>query len=463
MESINSSFFIGTINNFLKFTQAKSVFLTDGSLFLKNIDNLMMAFVILLLLLSTFISSGIIGALGLAAFGMLVLKKLLVQGEKIEITPLNIPILLYFTIALISVCFSSELVSSLKGLSKMVVYFSCYMVFLDLFKNNPKRCMYFLCSAAAIVGLEALYGMHQYICGVDPLASWQDMSAVNDDQVINRIYGTLKPYNPNLLGGYLVAGIGALSGFAFWDLLNKKYLKTLGWAFLLVTTLVAIIFTGCRGAYLASGAAAVLFAAISAHIIWNDVEDNKILKNIYLGCLFSGLAALIGLILFSPSVSHRIATIFTYREDSSTSFRINVYGSCLKMFMDNPLIGIGPGNVTFRHIYGLYMRSGFDALGAYSVPLEIAVESGIFALLAFLWFLIGSFVKGAQAILKQGCLSDKILIMACLVTIGGMMVHGLFDTVWYRPQIQILFWLHAAVLVSVVENMKNNQINLQNP
>ncbi len=47
------------------------------------------------------------------------------------------------------------------------------------------------------------------------------------------------------------------------------------------------------------------------------------------------------------------------------------------------MFGIGVGNQAFRLAYGLYMRSGFDALGAYCVPLEIAVETGVFGLLAF--------------------------------------------------------------------------------
>ena len=56
------------------------------------------------------------------------------------------------------------------------------------------------------------------------------------------------------------------------------------------------------------------------------------------------------------------------------------------MFKDNWLLGIGVGNQNFREIYGLYMKTGFDALSAYNIYLETAVESGIFALLAFLSF-----------------------------------------------------------------------------
>jgi hypothetical protein len=45
------------------------------------------------------------------------------------------------------------------------------------------------------------------------------------------------------------------------------------------------------------------------------------------------------------------------------------------MFKDNWLLGIGVGNQNFREIYGLYMKTGFDALSAYNIYLETAVES----------------------------------------------------------------------------------------
>ena len=42
--------------------------------------------------------------------------------------------------------------------------------------------------------------------------------------------------------------------------------------------------------------------------------------------------------------------------------------------------------------------------------------------------------------------TEKIIIFSALIAIIAVMVHGLFDTVYFRPQIQFLFWTMAAVL-----------------
>ena len=93
-------------------------------------------------------------------------------------------------------------------------------------------------------------------------------------------------------------------------------------------------------------------------------------------------------VISNPALIKRFESIFALRADSSISFRMNVYESVWKMFLDNPFLGIGVGNQNFREIYGLYMKTGYDALSAYNIYLETAVESGIFALLSFLAFLV---------------------------------------------------------------------------
>jgi len=83
--------------------------------------------------------------------------------------------------------------------------------------------------------------------------------------------------------------------------------------------------------------------------------------------------------------------------------------------------------------------------------LEIAVESGIFALIAFVSFLV-LFIKKCFNIFKN-CdnLDSKILALSLVLMICAVMGHGLFDTIWFRPQVQLLFWTNIAMLKTIKE------------
>jgi len=38
--------------------------------------------------------------------------------------------------------------------------------------------------------------------------------------------------------------------------------------------------------------------------------------------------------------------------------------------------------------------------------------------------------------------------MGAIASMVGMLGHGLFDTVWYRPEVNTLWWLNVAVIAS---------------
>ena len=126
------------------------------------------------------------------------------------------------------------------------------------------------------------------------------------------------------------------------------------------------------------------------------------------------------------------------------------------MFRDNWLLGIGVGNRNFREIYGLYMKTGFDALSAYNIFLEIAVESGIFALIAFLGFLI-FYAKDTLKVIFTSKETEKIIFVSSAgISVFALMLHGFVDTVFFRPQIQFIFWTMVAVVSANIYTKSEN-------
>jgi putative inorganic carbon (HCO3(-)) transporter len=48
------------------------------------------------------------------------------------------------------------------------------------------------------------------------------------------------------------------------------------------------------------------------------------------------------------------------------------------------------------------------------------------------------------------------LAIGAIGALAGMMAHGLFDTVFERPQVQFIFWLAIALLVALPAEQKHD-------
>lgn len=431
-------------NKILEFTQTKTEYLYKNSLFLQNIDKLIFASIVAVFLSSTVMSSDIIGFIALITVFLTVVKLLTKSGERLDCNSFELWLLVYFMIVVISLAGSTLFALSLKGFFKTFTYLAFYASTVQYLKNNKGKIPYVLGVVGICVSFEGIIGFLQNFAHVEEISTWQDVSNLNPEQVMTRVYGTLKPLNPNLLGGYFVAGIPAIYGLSAYFLNNKKIKLaciTLGLALLSTVTL---FLTGCRGSYIGMMMILAGMFAVSAKFLWQNY------KQIYLSIVGGVIALGTFAVLLSSSLSARVFSIFAMRQDSSNSFRFNVYQSSFEMFKDNWLLGIGVGNKNFREIYGLYMKTGFDALSAYNIYLEIAVESGIFALIAYLGFLITLIKDAVKFILKSVDQNAVIFVATALISIFAVSIHGLVDTVFFRPQIQFIFWTMVAIIRVVI-------------
>ena len=146
----------------------------------------------------------------------------------------------------------------------------------------------------------------------------------------------------------------------------------------------------------------------------------------------------------------RIASVFSFWDYSTNVYRLNVWSACLQLLKDNFIFGIGPGNYTFILGYGLYMNSAYNALGAYNVFLEIAVETGILGLFIFSLILLVSFLK-LHILYWDG---KYIFSLGIFISILILLTHGMVDTVFFRPQIFIPFWFLLASIDKLNNELK---------
>lgn len=191
-------------NNILKFTQLKSQYLYNNSLFLQKIDNLILLSIIAVFLSSTVMSSDIIGFIALISVFLTFVKILTKPDEKLDCKNFELWLLAYFMIVIISLAGSTLFHLSLKGFFKTFTYLSFYVSLVQYLKTNKNKIPYILAAIGICVSFEAVVGFLQNFSHVEEISGWQDMSGLNPEEVMTRVYGTLKPYNPNLLGGYFV-------------------------------------------------------------------------------------------------------------------------------------------------------------------------------------------------------------------------------------------------------------------
>jgi putative inorganic carbon (HCO3(-)) transporter len=75
------------------------------------------------------------------------------------------------------------------------------------------------------------------------------------------------------------------------------------------------------------------------------------------------------------------------------------------------------------------------------------VEQGVMGLavaVAFSQYLKIKTLDCLMQVNKQS-LAQKLSAAAGFIALVGFIWHGLFDTIWYRPAIQLLFWFFVAV------------------
>jgi len=432
--------------------------LENTSTIARLLKRLCLAALLVLFIGSTVYSTAFVGVMTGVLLVLVALTVVLTRQPLIvQWTAIDSVVVVFFTVAVISTAFSSEQPHSWIGLSKMLTFLASYLAFRWFAGQWPLWLVGFGAMGVLAVG-QSLMGWEQYHQVLQPLATWQDPE-LDQSLQLTRVYGTIQPLNPNLLAGYLAPCFPpvllATLFFANRWITGAQRLKVRHLLYGLPTILSlagtllvmwALVATGSRGAFLAIGGMALTAFLYSGHLIFHDETLKKIryFKQAWLGILGVSLVGGLLAVMSSPALQHRVASIFAMHNDSSIAYRLNVYASAWQMFKDNWWVGIGPGNDTFKQIYGLYMVPGYNALGAYSVPLEIAVEQGIAGLLSFVLLFVVILFRGVRLMDEGPCLVVKVLGGILLMSLMAHFAYGLFDTVWYRPAVNSTFWYALA-------------------
>jgi putative inorganic carbon (HCO3(-)) transporter len=359
--------------------------------------------------------------------------------ESVGLTPIHVLVFAYWCISAIATGLSPVKTAAAAGLAKLTVNLFVFLLAARLLQKRPwlNRLILVILLVGLLVGS---YGIRQQVDGVEQLATWNDPTS--ELAQATRVYSFLG--NPNLLAAYLLPMTGlSLGALCAWRLWLPKALA----ATLVVVNVLCLFFTQSRGGWLGLVALLGVFIGLSYYWWYPKIPRfwQRWLLPLTLGI---GTVGIIGAFVVLEPLRMRIMSIFAGRQDSSNNFRINVWEGVKAMIRARPLIGIGPGNEAFNKIYPLFMRPKYTALSAYSIYLEILVETGIIGFSCMIWLLALTVSKGLQLIhaCRQRSAPEGLWIMGALAAIAGLLVHGAVDTVWYRPPVSTLWWFLMAII-----------------
>ncbi len=407
--------------------------------------------VTLVFAVSPFIPNSLIGVLLVACAAFWLLLTLSDEVSQVQpgetkptailSSPIHILATLYWVIAAVATVQSPVRRAAFEGFTKLTLYLVLFALMARVLRS-PRIRSWVIAVYLHVALLVSVYGWQQKILGVKPLATWADPDSP--------LAGATRAYsylgNPNLLAGYLVPAImlSAVAFFAWRGILPKALALTM-----VATNVGCMLWTYSRGGWIGTLVGGFVLAFLLFH--WWSVALPRFWRVTALPIVVGSLAGIVLLaVLFVEPLRDRVSSMFVGRGDSSNNFRINVWMSVIQMIKAHPILGIGPGNDAFNLVYPTYQRSRYSALSAYSIPLEIAVETGIIGLTCFIWLLTVTVHIGWVQLqqLRQVRSREGLWLIGAIASLFGMLSHGLVDTVWYRPQVNTLWWLMLALIAS---------------
>lgn len=428
------------------------------SVLIQSGDAIATALLSLVYALAPFASSTLVGLLlgACVAFWLLLtLSDEATPANVSSITPIHLLVLLYWGVAAIATALSPVKKAALNDLGTLTLYLLLFALCARILRS-PRLRSWIIVLYLHVSLIVSVYGLRQWFFGATALATWVDPESPLSKTT--RVYSYLG--NPNLLAGYLLpAVIFSLVAIFAWQSWIKKALALT----MLIVNTACLILTFSRGGWI--GLVVAILAVMALLVYWKSVEMPRFWRTWSLPIVLGGLISILLLaVIFVEPVRLRVFSIFADRQDSSNNFRRNVWDAVFEMIRDRPIFGIGPGHNSFNQVYPLYQRPRYTALSAYSILFEVTLETGFVGLACFLWLIIVTFNTAFLQVRRLRRLRsvEGFWLIGAIAILLGMLAHGTVDTVWYRPEVNTLWWLIVALIASYWTLLAPNQTNSSN-
>ncbi|MCA9388493.1 O-antigen ligase family protein [Candidatus Berkelbacteria bacterium] len=189
---------------------------------------------------------------------------------------------------------------------------------------------------------------------------------------------------------------------------------------------------------LSYGAFVGVFAGLA---VWLILKKDTLKQNLW---PYLGLLAVAAILIISQAGTDKLGQLFDPSAGGSTSVRLEIYQVAIAMIKSNPILGLGLGQFDIQYplqvgeIIGRHPLE-WTVLHPHNFFLATWLNGGLLMLVSFL----GLIAWGVKLALAKPTLTKKIAL-AILATI---LIHGLFDTPYWKNDLAYLWWLTFALML----------------
>lgn len=356
---------------------------------------------------------------------------------------LNVLLLIYATISILTTIFSVTFFTSICGAYGRFLGILTILNFLLLpffvwnFLVEKKEIINLLKLTVLTSGLLAIYGILQFFGIFQEAFNWNQLTN-------ERVFATIG--HPNHFGAFL--GMCVLIGMGLFPRCAPPWRKFLLGVFLGLM-LIALYLTASRGALIATIIAIFIFAFCITLRKWKSIKQNlgKIIISIFL-VLAIGISAIVVFwdqVEQTPLVQRSVSTVSSIMHGKIPD-RLSWWYSSIDMIKDKPLLGHGLS--TFRDIYNTYRRVDYSTLetddmqdnitpeAAHNEYLNIAATQGLLGLFSFLAIIVFVFIKIIQTTFKTEEIKEIALLtgIRCALIVYCLQIFisfGVISTMTY--------------------------------
>ncbi|MDY6987204.1 MAG: O-antigen ligase family protein [Thermodesulfobacteriota bacterium] len=322
-------------------------------------------------------------------------------------TPLDLPLLALFLLALFSSLFSIEGHGSVVALVRLVHYMVLYVIVLNTVRRRDqvRRLSHTIVGVGSFL---ALFGLIKYLGEISP--AWWDYDVQSKGLAATFV-------NRNHLAGYMEMAIPVAMGLLI--AAKRGWQKALC-AFSIFFLSVALTLSLSRGGWISGVFALGLMVCLYV------VKAKKHYKGLMAGAVAVATVVVLTALASAPVIG-RLETL-THGEDMGRQQgRPAVWAKTVDLIKDHPILGTGPG--TFPIAFTPYRPAGVNS--RYDYPhndyLHFVSETGLFTVGIMLWLVVAAFCTAMGRIRATKSRLTLGITLGALAGMVALMVHSMVD------------------------------------